>query len=92
MRSVAESTITAPPRVQPVVFVLGAILPNTFPGWAASGAELFFARSFLRAANPATASPISISDDGSGVELHQRWAPNIVTTLGRLGGRCSRYR
>jgi acetyl-CoA/propionyl-CoA carboxylase carboxyl transferase subunit len=23
----------------------------------------------------------------SGVELHQRWAPNIVTTLGRLGGR-----
>ncbi|GAA3090664.1 carboxyl transferase domain-containing protein [Kribbella aluminosa] len=28
------------------------------------------------------------SDAGpSGVELHQRWAPNIVTTLGRLGGR-----
>ena len=24
-----------------IVFVLGAILPNTFPGWAASGAELF---------------------------------------------------
>ena len=24
-----------------VVFVLGAILPNTIPGWAASGAELF---------------------------------------------------
>jgi hypothetical protein len=24
-----------------VVFVLGAILPNTFPGWAASAAELF---------------------------------------------------
>jgi hypothetical protein len=24
-----------------VLFVLGAILPNTFPGWAASGAELF---------------------------------------------------
>ncbi|GAA1154933.1 acyl-CoA carboxylase subunit beta [Kribbella jejuensis] len=23
----------------------------------------------------------------AGVELHQRWAPNIVTTLGRLGGR-----
>jgi acetyl-CoA/propionyl-CoA carboxylase carboxyl transferase subunit len=28
-----------------------------------------------------------VLDDGSGVELHQRWAPNIVTTLGRLGGR-----
>jgi len=25
--------------------------------------------------------------DEPGVELHQRWAPNIVTTLGRLGGR-----
>jgi acetyl-CoA/propionyl-CoA carboxylase carboxyl transferase subunit len=25
--------------------------------------------------------------DGPGVELHPRWAPNIVTTLGRLGGR-----
>jgi len=26
-------------------------------------------------------------DEDSGVELHTRWAPNIVTTLGRLGGR-----
>jgi acetyl-CoA/propionyl-CoA carboxylase carboxyl transferase subunit len=26
-------------------------------------------------------------DDGSTLELHPRWAPNIVTTLGRLGGR-----
>jgi len=26
-------------------------------------------------------------DEGSGVELHTRWAPNIVTMLGRLGGR-----
>ncbi len=26
-------------------------------------------------------------DDSSGLELHPRWAPNIVTTLGRLGGR-----
>jgi acetyl-CoA/propionyl-CoA carboxylase carboxyl transferase subunit len=26
-------------------------------------------------------------DDGTGQELHTRWAPNIVTTLGRLGGR-----
>jgi len=25
--------------------------------------------------------------DGSGVELHPKWAPNIVTTLGRFGGR-----
>ncbi|HEV2637879.1 MAG TPA: carboxyl transferase domain-containing protein [Actinocrinis sp.] len=25
--------------------------------------------------------------DGPGVELHPRWAPNIVTVLGRLGGR-----
>ena len=25
--------------------------------------------------------------DGPGIELHPRWAPNIVTTLGRLGGR-----
>jgi acetyl-CoA/propionyl-CoA carboxylase carboxyl transferase subunit len=25
--------------------------------------------------------------DGAGVELHPKWAPNIVTTLGRLGGR-----
>jgi acetyl-CoA/propionyl-CoA carboxylase carboxyl transferase subunit len=25
--------------------------------------------------------------DGPGVELHPRWAPNIVTALGRLGGR-----
>ena len=26
-------------------------------------------------------------DDGSAVELHPKWAPNIVTTLGRLGER-----
>jgi len=26
-------------------------------------------------------------DDDSGLELHGRWAPNITTTLGRLGGR-----
>jgi acetyl-CoA/propionyl-CoA carboxylase carboxyl transferase subunit len=25
--------------------------------------------------------------DGDGVELHGKWAPNIVTTLGRFGGR-----
>jgi len=25
--------------------------------------------------------------DGPGIELHPRWAPNIVTSLGRLGGR-----
>jgi len=29
----------------------------------------------------------SLLDLDSGVELHERWAPNIVTTLGRLGGR-----
>jgi acetyl-CoA/propionyl-CoA carboxylase carboxyl transferase subunit len=28
-----------------------------------------------------------VLDEDSCVELHQRWAPNIVTTLGRLGGR-----
>jgi acetyl-CoA/propionyl-CoA carboxylase carboxyl transferase subunit len=28
-----------------------------------------------------------ILDDGSALELHPKWAPNIVTTLGRLGGR-----
>jgi acetyl-CoA/propionyl-CoA carboxylase carboxyl transferase subunit len=26
-------------------------------------------------------------DDGSVLELHARWAPNVVTALGRLGGR-----
>lgn len=26
-------------------------------------------------------------DDNTGIELHERWAPNIVTALGRLGGR-----
>lgn len=26
-------------------------------------------------------------DEGSGLELHPRWAPNITTTFGRLGGR-----
>ncbi len=26
-------------------------------------------------------------DERTGIELHPRWAPNIVTTLGRLGGR-----
>jgi len=26
-------------------------------------------------------------DDGTSLELHPRWAPNIVTALGRLGGR-----
>ena len=25
--------------------------------------------------------------DGPGIELHPRWAPNVVTSLGRLGGR-----
>src|SRR3954453_13201595 len=28
-----------------------------------------------------------VLDDGSAVELHARWAPNVVTVLGRLGGR-----
>jgi len=28
-----------------------------------------------------------ILDVGSGVELHAKWAPNLVTTLGRFGGR-----
>jgi acetyl-CoA/propionyl-CoA carboxylase carboxyl transferase subunit len=28
-----------------------------------------------------------VLDPGSAVELHQRWAPNLVTALGRLGGR-----
>jgi acetyl-CoA/propionyl-CoA carboxylase carboxyl transferase subunit len=26
-------------------------------------------------------------DEGTGLELHARWAPNLVTTFGRLGGR-----
>jgi len=26
-------------------------------------------------------------DEATGIELHARWAPNITTTLGRLGGR-----
>jgi acetyl-CoA/propionyl-CoA carboxylase carboxyl transferase subunit len=29
----------------------------------------------------------AVLDEGSELELHPRWAPNIVTTLGRLGGR-----
>jgi len=29
----------------------------------------------------------AILDDGTSLELHPRWAPNIVTTLGRIGGR-----
>ncbi len=29
----------------------------------------------------------AVLDDGSVQELHTRWAPNIVTALGRLGGR-----
>ena len=28
-----------------------------------------------------------ILDEGTALELHPRWAPNVVTTLGRLGGR-----
>lgn len=28
-----------------------------------------------------------LDEDADRVELHERWAPNIVTTLGRLGGR-----
>ncbi len=29
----------------------------------------------------------SVLDDGTALELHARWAPNIVTSLGRMGGR-----
>jgi acetyl-CoA/propionyl-CoA carboxylase carboxyl transferase subunit len=29
----------------------------------------------------------SVLDEGTTVELHAKWAPNIVTALGRLGGR-----
>ncbi|MGH8776161.1 MAG: acyl-CoA carboxylase subunit beta [Jiangellaceae bacterium] len=29
----------------------------------------------------------NLVDEGSALELHPRWAPNITTTLGRLGGR-----
>jgi acetyl-CoA/propionyl-CoA carboxylase carboxyl transferase subunit len=28
-----------------------------------------------------------VLDEGTGIELHARWAPNITTTLGRFGGR-----
>ena len=28
-----------------------------------------------------------VLDEGTVVELHERWAPNVVTALGRLGGR-----
>lgn len=29
----------------------------------------------------------AVIDEGTGIELHPRWAPNLVTTLGRFGGR-----
>ncbi len=29
----------------------------------------------------------AVLDEGTAQELHARWAPNVVTTLGRLGGR-----
>ncbi len=29
----------------------------------------------------------AVLDEGSSIELHARWAPNITVTLGRLGGR-----
>ena len=29
----------------------------------------------------------SLLDEGSALELHAKWAPNVTTTLGRLGGR-----
>ncbi|HET8717861.1 MAG TPA: carboxyl transferase domain-containing protein [Nocardioidaceae bacterium] len=29
----------------------------------------------------------AVLDEGTGQELHAKWAPNIVTTLGRFGGR-----
>lgn len=29
----------------------------------------------------------ALLDEATGIELHQKWAPNMVTTLGRLGGR-----
>jgi acetyl-CoA/propionyl-CoA carboxylase carboxyl transferase subunit len=29
----------------------------------------------------------SLVDDGTALELHPKWAPNVTTTLGRLGGR-----
>ena len=29
----------------------------------------------------------AVLDEGTALELHPRWAPNIVTTLGRFGGR-----
>ncbi|MSW38160.1 MAG: acyl-CoA carboxylase subunit beta, partial [Actinobacteria bacterium] len=29
----------------------------------------------------------AVIDAGSGIELHPRWAPNLITTLGRFGGR-----
>ncbi len=32
-------------------------------------------------------SPAGHGEDDGALELHPRWAPNVVTTLGRLGGR-----
>ena len=32
-------------------------------------------------------APVDPTSDSGGIELHPKWAPNIVTTLGRLGGR-----
>jgi len=29
----------------------------------------------------------AVLDEGSAIELHPRWAPNLITTLGRFGGR-----
>ncbi|HZI97859.1 MAG TPA: carboxyl transferase domain-containing protein [Actinomycetales bacterium] len=31
-------------------------------------------------------APVDPTSDTGGIELHPKWAPNVVTTLGRLGG------
>jgi acetyl-CoA/propionyl-CoA carboxylase carboxyl transferase subunit len=69
----------------------GRISPaDVAPGGSADGA----AGHDLAAAMPAEASRaydvkpvIKALLDAPGVELHAKWAPNIVTTLGRFGGR-----
>jgi acetyl-CoA/propionyl-CoA carboxylase carboxyl transferase subunit len=66
----------------------GRITPADIPAQDADGHS-------LTATMPAEANraydvkPVvkALLDDGDSVELHPKWAPNVVTTLGRFGGR-----
>jgi len=89
---VTETTEAAYHRAQALTVLLGA-QGELDPGLPDRDLAASMPESFKRAydvhpiINELLDVPAGSDEPGAGVELHPKWAPNIVTTLGRFGGR-----